>query len=280
MNNFAPLPKGETGMRFRVLAAVAAFGVTATALAQSSTSPEAAIKAGRSRLGTGYLKPADWPDSLTLLPKPPAEGSRAIKRDQRLQTRALAQHGKPRWDIATSDADLFSPKASGAMSCAAKFEVSPTATPAIDKILRGTMAEFGGSTAKAKNHYKRPRPFMVNNQPLCTPDWEKILRGDGSYPSGHAAIGYGWGMIMAEIVPARKVQLLKRGKAFAESRRYCNVHWQSDVEAGIAVAKVVMGKLRADPKFQADLAAAKAEAKAATLPASNCAAEKRALATR
>ena len=280
MSNFAPLPKGETGMRFRFLAAVAAIGVTAAALAQSSTSAEEVIKAGRSRLGAGFLKPADWPDSLALLPKPPAEGSRAIKRDQRLQTRALAQHGKPRWDIATSDADLFSPKASGAMSCAAKFEVSPTATPAIDKILRATMAEFGGSTAKAKNHYKRPRPFMVNNQPLCTPDWEKILRGDGSYPSGHAAIGYGWGMIMAEIVPARRAQLLKRGKAFAESRRYCNVHWQSDVEAGIAVAKVVMGKLRADPKFQADLAAAKAEAKAATVPASNCAAEKRALATR
>ena len=267
-------------MGFRVLAAVAAFGVAATALAQSATSPEEAIKAGRSRLGAGYLKPADWPDSLALLPKPPAEGSRALKRDQRLQARALAAHGKPRWDRATSDADLFTPKVTGVMSCAAKFDVGPASTPAIDKILRGTMAEFGGSTAKAKNHYKRPRPFTVNNQPLCTPDWEKILRGDGSYPSGHAAIGYGWGMIMADIVPARRTQLLKRGKAFAESRRYCNVHWQSDVEAGIAVAKVVMGKLRADPKFQADLAAAKVEAKAATKPASNCAAEKAALAAR
>ena len=257
----------------RILSGILLASFAATALARPAPNAEDVIKAGRSRLGAGYLKPGDWPDSLALLPKPPAEGSRALRRDQRLQTRAIAQHGKARWDLATSDADIFSAKATGAMSCAAGFEVSPTATPAIDRLLRGTMAEFGGSTAKAKQFYKRPRPFTVNNQPQCTPDWDKVLRGDGSYPSGHAAIGYGWAMIMAVIVPARKGQLLKRGKAFAESRRYCNVHWQSDVEAGIVVAKAVMAKLRADPRFQADLAAARAEAKTPNAPPARCAVE-------
>lgn len=267
--------------KFVILGMGAALCVVATtAFAQMGASPEEVIKAGRSRLGTGYLAPADWPDSLALLPKPPAPGSRALRRDERLQAQALAQQGKPRWEQAKIDADLFNPDAAGTMSCAAGFEISATATPAIYKLLRGTAAEFAGSTAKAKNFYKRPRPFMVNNQPICTPDWDKMLRSDGSYPSGHAAIGYGWGMIMAEVVPARQSQLLKRGYAFAESRRYCNVHWQSDVEAGITVTKSVMAKLRSNPKFQADLVAAKAEAKAVSTQPTNCAAEKAALASR
>ncbi len=241
-------------------------------------SAEAVIKAARSRLGSGYLSPTTWPDSLALLAKPPAEGSRARKRDQKLQARALAAQSTPRWPQAKTDADIFLPGATTTMACAAGIEISPTATPAIDRLLRRTMADFGGATAKAKAFYKRPRPFTVNNQPICTPDWDKVLRADGSYPSGHAAIGYGWGQILSEIVPEQKRALIQRGTAFAESRRFCNVHWQSDVEAGIIVAKAVTAKLNADPVFQADLAAARAEARSSQAKPANCAAERAALA--
>jgi acid phosphatase (class A) len=226
------------------------------------------------------LAPADWPDSLALLPKPPAQGSKALKRDEKLQARAIAGRSTPRWAQARTDADIFLPTATATMACAAGMDISPYATPAIDKLVRRTMADFGGATAKAKAFYKRPRPFTVNNQPQCTPDWDKVLRGDGSYPSGHAAIGYGWGMILADIVPGRKRALLKRGRAFAESRLHCNVHWQSDVEAGITVSKAVYAKLAADPTFQADLTAARVEARQSIAKPKNCAAEKAALAIR
>ncbi len=256
-------------------------GMTAL-LAQTPSAPtsEAVLKAAGSRMGAGYLKPNEWPDSLALLPKPPAEGSKALKRDQKLQARAVALQSSPRFSQAKTDADIFVPNATATMACAAGLEISATATPLIDKLLRRTMADFGSVTAKAKNFYKRPRPFMINNQPICTPDWDKVLRADGSYPSGHAAIGYGWGLIMAKIVPAHKSKLLARGKAFAESRRYCNVHFQSDVEAGMTMAKAVSVKLTANPAFQADLAAAQAEAKQSKTKPKNCAAEKASLAIR
>jgi acid phosphatase (class A) len=258
-------------------------GVAASTLAQTApTVPnadnEVALKAARSRLGAGYLKPDTWPDSLALLPPPPTKGSRALRRDQKLQVRAVAAQSTARWIQAKTDADIFVPNATATMSCAAGIDISAANTPAIDKLLRRTMADFGSVTAKAKNHYKRPRPFMVNNMPVCTPDFEKILRSDGSYPSGHATIGYGWGMILAKIIPARKGRLIARGRAFAESRRFCNVHWQSDVEAGIALSKPVLAKLLAEPGFLIDLAAARAEAKANTTKPQNCAAEKTALA--
>jgi acid phosphatase (class A) len=255
---------------------------TAVASLLAQTAPtetsESVLKSARSRMGAGYLKPEAWPDSLALLPKPPADRSSTLKRDQRLQARALAVQSTPRFAQAKTDADIFLPNASRTMGCAAGFDISAEATPAIDRILRRTMADFGSVTAKAKNFYKRPRPFMINNQPICTPDWDKVLRSDGSYPSGHAAIGYGWGLILAAIVPARKSQLIARGRAFAESRRFCNVHFQSDVEAGMAMATATFAKLKADSTFQNDLAAARTEAQAVKTPPQNCAAEKAALA--
>ncbi len=254
--------------------------LAAVAVAQSSaeSGTESVMKAARSRLGVGYLTQEALPDSLALLPKPPVDGSRALKRDMKLQARAIAAQSTPRWAQARTDADIFLPNATQVMACAAGFNIGAADTPVIDRLMRRTMADFGSVTAKAKNFYKRPRPFMVNGQPQCTPDWDKVLRSDGSYPSGHAAIGYGWGLMLAEIVPSRKAQLISRGRAFAESRRYCNVHWQSDVEAGITAAKAVYAKLKASPAFQTDLILARAEVKAAKAVASNCAAEQAALA--
>lgn len=105
---------------------------------------------------------------------------------------------------------------------------------------------------------------MVNDKPTCTPAQEGVLRHDGSYPSGHSAIGYGWGLILAELVPARATDLVERGREFGDSRMVCNVHWLSDVQAGRYVGAAVVARLHADPVFRADMAAAAAELASAT----------------
>lgn len=231
----------------------------------------------QSRLGAGYLKPAVMPDALALLPPPPVEGSKALAKDRAAETKALALYNTPRWTLAISDADLFTPKATATFSCAAGFVIGPAETPKIDAILRKVGSDFGLSVYPVKNKYKRPRPFVGNGKPLCTPDYENVLRNDGSYPSGHSAIGYGWGMILAEIVPKRRSKLLARGMSFSDSRRVCNVHFKSDIEAGGMMAKTVFKALLADPAFQADLSAAKVEAKMLKPTKPACAAEKAAL---
>ena len=121
------------------------------------------------------------------------------------------------------------------------------------------MGDLGGSTAEVKKRYMRQRPFMVNGQPMCTPDWDKVLRRDGSYPSGHSAIGYGFGLILAEVMPERAAKLVARGRAMGDSRRICNVHWLSDIEEGRVLASATVMRLNADPAFAADLAAARKE---------------------
>jgi acid phosphatase (class A) len=227
---------------------------------------------------TGYLGPAKLPDALLLIPRPPAPGSAAEARDEEAQKAALAERGTPRWGVATSDADLFTPQATGALSCAAGIVISPKETPGIDHLLRRSFADLGLSTSAVKRKYQRQRPFMVNGQPSCTPDWEPILRKDGAYPSGHSAVGYGWGLILAELIPDRAAQLVARGRAFGDSRRICNVHWLSDVEEGRVAAAAVVAKLHSEAAFLADMKAAKAEIAKASPPTRDCAKEAGALA--
>ncbi|MCW1430766.1 acid phosphatase [Novosphingobium sp. JCM 18896] len=247
--------------------------------AAAPAAPIAGIPAPGDRPAS-YLAAGELPDGMLLVPPPPKAGSAALARDLEGAQRAVAQRGSARWNLATSDAELFSPTSTAALSCAAGRQIDAEATPVTLKLLRRAAVDFSNSTASAKDHYKRPRPFMENGQPSCTPDAERYLRLNGSYPSGHSAIGYGWGLVLAELIPARTAALVARGRAFGDSRRVCNVHWLSDIEEGRVTATATFVRLQSNPAFAADLAAARQEL--ATLPAiaakRDCAAEASALA--
>ena len=105
---------------------------------------------------------------------------------------------------------------------------------------------------------------------------------DGSYPSGHTAIGWAWALILCEIAPERADAILARGRAFGESRNICNVHWHSDVVEGRFMGAAAVSRLHADPAFCAELEAAKAELVAVRAkglkPTRDCQAETDALA--
>jgi acid phosphatase (class A) len=126
-------------------------------------------------------------------------------------------------------------------------------------VLRRTLTDVGLSTAAAKDHYQRTRPFVANNEPICTPNELAALANDGSYPSGHTAVGWAWALILSEIAPARTDAVLARGAAFGESRNVCNVHWHSDVVQGRVMGAATLARMHAEPAFRADLEAAKLE---------------------
>jgi len=119
--------------------------------------------------------------------------------------------------------------------------------------------------------------LVVNKEPTCTPDEEKFLVKNGSYPSGHAALGWAWALVLSEIAPEQANAILARGRAFGESRNVCNVHWRSDVEASRFIATGVVAVLHSDPAFRADLEAAKTDLAAAHAkglkPTRDCAVE-------
>jgi len=257
----------------------------AAAVGCATFDPEAgppAVPEIRPGILAGYLPPDALPNSLEFVPPPPAAGSTATALDEELNTRTFALQGTPRWRLAHEDANLMFPRAAGTFSCALDAPITEVETPRLYMLLRRTLADAGLSTYAVKNRYGRARPFMANKKTTCTPDEEEYLRKDGSYPSGHAAIGWAWALILSEIAPERSDAILARGRAFGQSRMVCNVHWQSDVVEGQLVGSAAVARLHADPAFRADLKAATsevAEVRSRSLePTRDCRAEAEALA--
>jgi acid phosphatase (class A) len=207
----------------------------------------------------GYLPAGAAPSSAALVPPPPLPESAAMARDEDVSRSALAMHGSPRWALASQDAVLAFPQVAETFSCALNAQISDETTPKLMALLRRTLIDAGRSTGEAKRKYQRARPFMVNNKPMCTPDRDQALRADGSYPSGHSAIGWAFGLVLSEVSPEQAEALLARGRAFGQSRIVCNVHWQSDVLEGQMMASAVVARMHAEAAFRADLDAARAE---------------------
>lgn len=243
----------------RVAIALACLVIIAACASYETPSKPAAVPEIRPGLLAGYLASNALPNSLALLPPPPAEGSTAFSLDEEIYRETRTLRGTPRWALATEDADLRFPQAAGTFSCALDAPITQEETPHLYVLLRRTLTDAGLSTYSAKNHYKRPRPFAVLKEASCTPDQEKHLRKDGSYPSGHTAIGWAWALILCEVDPAHTDAILARGLAFGQSRVICGVHWESDVIEGRLVGAGAVARLHADPAFRADLEAAKAE---------------------
>ena len=166
--------------------------------------------------------------------------------------------------------------------CALGASIDAQSTPATYRLLRRTLIDGAFSTRAAKELHQRTRPFVENGKPTCTPEDEAELRGNGSYPSGHTAIGWLWALVLAQAVPERTDALLARGRSYGESRLVCNVHWQSDILQGRFMASGTFARLQSDPVYQADMAAAKVELAAARAQGSasgrDCTAEAAALA--
>ena len=229
----------------------------------------------------GYLDPEDLPDSLTLIPPPPAPGSAALAHDKEVAEKTFALRDTPRFALAASDFELKLPGLIGHFTCSLDAEITKENAPYLYNLLSRSFSDLGLSTYSAKNYYKRKRPFQYNEKPIAVPGMKSALETDPSYPSGHSAIGWGFALILAEIAPDRDNELIARGRAYTESRIVANHHWHSDVVWGRFMGAATVARLHADPTFLADLEAAKEEfaaiASKGAVPGQRCATEAEAL---
>jgi acid phosphatase (class A) len=222
---------------------------------------------------------------LSLLSPPPIPRSAAEKRDieavlaaQRSRAAALAKH-------ATEDADASVFRFADVLGAKFTAENVPLTAQFFAK-LRKTQSAL---TSPAKDCFLGPRPFLldarihpiaqlmagVEYDPARPP--EDLPRGAGSpcaklpaappaysysYPSGHAAFGALAAIILARMVPEKRDALYARGWDYGWSRVVAGVHAPSAVESGRIVAMLLAQALVGDARFEADLAAARAELRA------------------
>ena len=240
----------QTGRVHRTLAILGVALVASCTPMRKATDPNTSA---------GYLAKDAVPDSLTLLPPPPAAGSAALAHDEEVHASAQALRNTPRYQLAALDADMSFPQGAGAFACTLGIPIDAEHTPRLLQLLRRSILDAGRSTGSAKNQYRRPRPFMAHEEPTCTPQDESILRGNGSYPSGHTTAGWTWALVLAEVDPSRAGSILARGRSFGESRLVCNVHWQSDILEGRFLGAAVVSQLHAVAEFRDDVEAARRE---------------------
>lgn len=111
----------------------------------------------------------------------------------------------------------------------------------------------------AKYHFLRLRPYEI--EPRLSPCIADV-RGDLSYPSGHATYGYVIALVLADLVPERRAQLMARAQEFARQRMVCGVHFRSDLEAGRLGAESLARQFLASPEYQAASESARRELRA------------------
>lgn len=110
--------------------------------------------------------------------------------------------------------------------------------------------------APAKVHWARPRPYLLYPdviKPIVTP------ASTGSYPSGHTTFGTMAGIILAQMLPERRAQIMARAHEYGWSRVVVGMHYPSDTEAGRISGTVIAAALVHDAEYRREFDEAKAE---------------------
>jgi acid phosphatase (class A) len=127
--------------------------------------------------------------------------------------------------------------------------------PVTDKLLARVGAQTSAVSARSKKLWKRARPFVTD--PRIQPVGRKPT--SPAYPSGHATRAFAWAVVLGELFPAKKAELLERAKEIGQNRLIIGVHYPSDVAAGTKLGQAIGAKIIASAVFQKDAEAARQE---------------------
>ncbi|MBA2590554.1 MAG: phosphatase PAP2 family protein [Alphaproteobacteria bacterium] len=214
----------------------------------------AALALGSGGAQAGLLAPGDFAAGRYLPPPPDAATTnREMDELHAIAARSTADDRA----VAKRDAENETPTI---FNDAAGFDLA--ASPETFKLLTLVGDEEEDDTKDAKAFFHRDRPYAAEPAiKACTP--VKPGKAANSYPSGHATRAFSMGVVLADLVPARSQEIMARASQYAERRLVCGVHYRSDIVAGQQFGTVLALKLMQNPAFQAQMAKALAEIRAA-----------------
>ena len=229
----------------------------ATALAQTAAMPPPAAPAATLVMPSEtpelkYLSVADLIPQR-VLPQPPIRGSEREKLELQMLHAMIAAATPERLAQAHADGKNETPSIFNEA-----LGRDLTKLPATWSLLVTVQDEIEAAIDLSKDTFARLRPYNVDETlPTCGhPDKAKAAR---SYPSGHAALGWGVGWFMVRLTPELAPGILARADEYAVSRQLCGAHFPSDTEASHALATLVAERLFNDPRLAPQIAAARAE---------------------
>ena len=208
---------------------------------------------------TGYLKPGEIPDPKGFLPAPPVPGTPAFEADRAAYVATLAARDGPAWRRALGQLSVRSATVQKQIMCALGAKVDPTPGSAFGRLMQRSAITLSQASEAAKATWNRDRPYVGEKDAVICDPAANFGAQSPSYPSGHAGIGWMWGLMLSQLAPDRTDRLLAWGSQLGDNRIACRVHYPSDVAAGRLMGAALLARLQGDPIFRADLDAARAE---------------------
>ncbi len=132
----------------------------------------------------------------------------------------------------------------------------PPKLPRVERLAQRVEDDVRIYVRAAKDHFRRLRPYEI--EPRLKPCIDNV-KGDLSYPSGHAAFAWAMAGMLSDLVPERRTALEARAAEFARQRLVCGVHFPSDLAAGRQAAGWVMQAIRQEMAYSIEAADASVE---------------------
>jgi len=120
------------------------------------------------------------------------------------------------------------------------------------------VATEGAVVDPAKDVWKRPRPHQLSD--LVKPAVK--LSSSGSWPSGHATVGTIMGIVLSNMVPEKRAEIMARAAEYAHNRVVGGIHYPSDIEEGKIAGSVIAAIIMQRDDFKSEFAQAKSELRA------------------
>jgi acid phosphatase (class A) len=196
-------------------------------------------------------------DLRRLLAPPPRAGSSRNRAELDELLRIQARRTPSEAELARSDAVRSIFRFADAIGDAPGFERERL--PRTLALFRHINVDETAVLTPAKRDFARPRPSAV--EPRLAPII--ALPMSESYPSGHSLWAYTTALVLADMLPERRAQLLARADQYARNRTVAGVHYPSDVEAGKLAGTTLAAMLFTCPAFVREESAARTELRGA-----------------
>jgi len=179
-------------------------------------------------------------DYINLLPNPPANNSPEVRQELvqlKKKTEQLKKNKSLQNFIKIIDVDADFPM----KKIAEKYKLEYPQKLA-DKIWRDVLSPI---QMQLKWKFNRPRPYQLAKK--LGFDLEHIetkTHQSPSYPSGHAVHGYFTAFLLSDKCPKYEDEWMEAGKQVAMARLSQGVHFQSDADAALYIAKKIWDDIK------------------------------------
>jgi len=229
-------------------------------VAVAATLLSAAVSAApHTATADAYLTPEQVHQAMAILPPPSAPGTAEDLADRAATDRAFAARSATDFNAALQE-EKFNAFAFASV-IGPGFQADRL--PHVAALFKEAERETKEAVNESKNHWMRQRPCPPESD--CAKNPQEAKKRSYGYPSGHASRAAVDATLLAQLFPQDADALMQHARDIGWHRVVKGVHTLQDIYGGRVFGQSLADAMLTSAAMQRDLAAAKAELRAAGL---------------